>query len=1109
MKKFILFLILFAAFNLCAYTQITVVINEVNADNPGGADTREFIELFGTPNGSLNGYTLVFCGGSTITNYYAIDLTSYSLDQFGFFVVGNALTANVDITFANATLQNGPDAVALYFAPITSFPNNSPVTSNNLVDAAVYGTADIAVPALVTALGLDAIVGYTPFDETAQASGGADLTQSRVPDGGSPLVNSSYQLQALSPGTWNSNPCSAGAPLFLNDVSPLTLCDNVATTVAMEAYNGLGNGTFVAVDASQNIVATSDANFTFGGNLESYNIYSIGFLGTLNTNSIAVGMPLSGITASTCISVSSSALAVNLVSCSGCLGGTISSNLPANGIIISDGSSDFANLLTTSVSNTDIYAYALLNNSGNFIQWISSNFNFDILTPGNYQIQGLSYQGQLNGDVPNAPFSSISADICFEASTNAISFTVISTPTVVINELNADNVGVDNQEFIELFGNANESLSGLCVVLIDGTTLTNYAAFDLDNYSTDAYGFFVLGEAAVNQVDYVFPGASAVVQNGADAVAIYVGNASEFPNGSAITTSNLKDAVVYGTEDLQNNSLIAALGLNAISGYTQFDETAQTTGTDLTISRIPDGGSSYSTNYVTQALTPGTWNSPPCTAGSVALTNGSTSANFCVNQSTVINFNSFNGTGNGMLLLTDANGIILQELTSTSFDFNAVPGTYRIYALGYLGTIDNTSVQVGSNIFSASATQCISISSTFIDVTVSACSGCEAGLIGTSNGSASPMVYLNSNADILGLTTTSFSLSDTYAFALTDLTQHFIQWVPADFDFNVLTPGIYLVYGVSYEGTLTEPLVGELISSATASSCIAWTPNFININALAVADVVINELNADNPGGNDTQEFVELYGDVNASLDNLVIVFYGGDTGGAYAAFDLDGYSTDENGFFVLGDTLTTNVDYMIPNATLQNGADGVALFIGDASDFPNSTAPTTQNLLDVMIYGTDDAPATNLISGFGLDVMFPGYAQFNETAQTTGVDLTQSRFPDGGPAFSNFNVVLQALTPGTFNAPISVQELDGFDQLILYPNPTSTNFNIQWNSQSNELVQIRIVDITGKVVYFNSHAITVGMNTIEMDAQSWSNGYYTIELNVNDRIGRMKLLKN
>jgi hypothetical protein len=252
-----------------------------------------------------------------------------------------------------------------------------------------------------------------------------------------------------------------------------------------------------------------------------------------------------------------------------------------------------------------------------------------------------------------------------------------------------------------------------------------------------------------------------------------------------------------------------------------------------------------------------------------------------------------------------------------------------------------------------------------------------------------------------------------------------------------------------------------------------------------------------------------LYGEANASLDNLVIVFYGGTTGGSYAAFDLDGYTTDANGFFVLGDTLTTNVDYMITSATLQNGADGVALFVGNGSDFPNTTAPTTHNLIDVMIYGTDDAAATVLISGFGLDVMFPGYAQFNETVQTAGTDLTQSRIPDGGPALSNYNVALQALTPGTYNVTVNVQEVEGFDQLTIYPNPTSNNFNIQWNSNSNEYVQLRIVDIAGQLVYQNSHAITQGMNTLEIDAQSWANGYYMIEMEVNNTIGRMKLVKN
>jgi hypothetical protein len=104
---------------------------------------------------------------------------------------------------------------------------------------------------------------------------------------------------------------------------------------------------------------------------------------------------------------------------------------------------------------------------------------------------------------------------------------------------------------------------------------------------------------------------------------------------------------------------------------------------------------------------------------------------------------------------------------------------------------------------------------------------------------------------------------------------------------------------------------------------------------------------------------------------------------------------------------------------------------------------------------------------------------------------------------------VLQALTPGTFNVNVSVSEVEGFDQLTLYPNPTSNNFNIQWNSLSNERVQIRITDIAGKVIYSNAHTVNEGMNLIEIDSQTWSSGYYMVELNVNDVVGRMKLVKN
>ena len=101
-------------------------------------------------------------------------------------------------------------------------------------------------------------------------------------------------------------------------------------------------------------------------------------------------------------------------------------------------------------------------------------------------------------------------------------------------------------------------------------------------------------------------------------------------------------------------------------------------------------------------------------------------------------------------------------------------------------------------------------------------------------------------------------------------------------------------------------------------------------------NVIINEVDADTPG-NDTAEFVELYdgGAGNTSLTGLAVVFYNGSNSLSYAAFDLDGLFTDANGYFTLGNLAVTNSGLVFADNLLQNGADAVALYAGDASSFP------------------------------------------------------------------------------------------------------------------------------------------------------------------------------
>ena len=184
------------------------------------------------------------------------------------------------------------------------------------------------------------------------------------------------------------------------------------------------------------------------------------------------------------------------------------------------------------------------------------------------------------------------------------------TTTIVINEVDSDTPGSDLAEFVELFGPANESLTGMVLVFYNGSNDLSYFAQDLDGFTLDATGFFVAGNPGVPNVDVTFaPGGTGLLQNGADAVAIYFGNGGDFPNGTPLTLTGLIDAVVYDTDDADDAGLLALLN----AAQPQLNENANVAGSTQSNSRVPDGGTQRNTNtYVQQFVTPGTTNVPPC-----------------------------------------------------------------------------------------------------------------------------------------------------------------------------------------------------------------------------------------------------------------------------------------------------------------------------------------------------------------------------------------------------------------------------------------------------------------------------------------------------------------
>jgi hypothetical protein len=182
----------------------------------------------------------------------------------------------------------------------------------------------------------------------------------------------------------------------------------------------------------------------------------------------------------------------------------------------------------------------------------------------------------------------------------------------------------------------------------------------------------------------------------------------------------------------------------------------------------------------------------------------------------------------------------------------------------------------------------------------------------------------------------------------------------------------------------------------------------------------INEVDSDTPGA-DALEFVELYdgGIGEFSLDGIALVFFNGNLATPYAAFDLDGATTDEDGFFVIGNLSVPGVDRVFPNGTLQNGPDAVALYRGNPSDIGSVT---TFGLLDALVYDTGDPNAPAL-----LPLLLPGEPQVDENASGTSATVSMSRMPDGGVPRATSGYLLRPPSPGERNSlPTGDFDTDG-----------------------------------------------------------------------------------
>ncbi|WP_179320896.1 endonuclease [Winogradskyella helgolandensis] len=244
--------------------------------------------------------------------------------------------------------------------------------------------------------------------------------------------------------------------------------------------------------------------------------------------------------------------------------------------------------------------------------------------------------------------------------------------------------------------------------------------------------------------------------------------------------------------------------------------------------------------------------------------------------------------------------------------------------------------------------------------------------------------------------------------------------------------------------------------------------------------LVINELDADTPSI-DTHEFIELKSETpNFSTDGYILVFFNGSSSGgdrSYFTYDLNGLTTDINGLLVVGSVnVTPFPQSLMAENVIQNGPDAVAIYQASIFDFPEETVATQTNLIDAMVYGTNDSDATGLLTKLGQTVQHNdnGTNANPKSIQRYVDDMDNVTFSAATPTPRRENdgsgITINAITISVVDA--QVEEGDVFDITFTADTDVTSdlNFNISLDNDGFN---------TSDFVGATSLTIPSGLNTI------------------------------
>ncbi|XP_067407540.1 uncharacterized protein [Emydura macquarii macquarii] len=712
--------------------------------------------------------------------------------------------------------------------------------------------------------------------------------------------------------------------------------------------------------------------------------------------------------------------------------------------------------------------------------------------------------------------------------------------SLLINEINADNPGEDNSEFVELYHTSGREalLDDYYLVFYNGNGNQAYKVLNLHGKVTDNQGFFLVGSSTVKpQPSVILP--KNTIQNGPDAIALYYGKGN-YQEGMRVTSEGLVDALVHKSRKADRADVLLSVLTPDRDAFLE-DPTFRTM--DESIERCHGEDSQWI--FQVAMPTPGTDNHciPSSQLNASAVLISEVHAVVSAKESQFIELQGPPSTGLRDLVLvlingwtkevyffmdvygkTSPEGLFLigpsQAKTPAALPFppnasssllDAGPQAVALYfgnsSSFTLGKAASATNLLDAFVYTSNGSTDLGLLEILTpgrqafetkrhqpgNMSMSRCSCCsvtrDSSIFTLSNPTpgqfndcpssrfSQPISLCLHAADCQQWLLGTYEIQTALAQALDKLCSCGMS--AAYFKDPVATcRGTELVFTVLLTAKSAEQLsrlaqaFTSFLESPKAASFSSWnasvekacskdadvteSPPGVSSEGTReppsrAAELLINEVNPDNPGGQEDMEYIELLytGRTLFDLHSYWLVLYNGKNNQAYKVVNLTGYNTNELGYFLVGSAkVTPRPVIILPPNTIQNGVDAVVLYHSTTLTYRVGMEVTEAGLVDAVVYKSRLSDRADKL----LKVLTPGQNILYEDDSHSSQDESLSRCNSQSPRLhSSFQVTM--ITPFGENVCTNSSA----------PSPSTPSVLINELSLGNTTTPYQFIELKGK----------------------------------------------